>query len=38
MKKASKLNLFRDYLSFLSDNDELNIEKKSLFQLLPMTF
>ena len=28
MKKASKLNLFRDYLSFLSDNDELNIEKK----------
>ena len=28
MKKASKLKLFRDYLSFLSDNDELNIGKK----------
>ena len=28
MKRTSKLNLFRDYLSFLSDNDELNIEKK----------
>ena len=28
MKKTSKLNLFRDYLSFLSDNDELNAEEK----------
>ena len=28
MKRTSKLNLFRDYLSFLSDNDELNIEEK----------
>ena len=29
MKKNSKLNIFRDYLTFLSDNDELNPEEES---------
>ena len=28
MKRASKFNLFRDYITFLSDNNELNIEEK----------
>lgn len=28
MKRTSKFNLFRDYMTFLSDNDELNIEEK----------
>ena len=28
MKKSSKINLFRDYLKFLDDNDELNIEER----------
>ena len=28
MKRTSKFNLFRDYITFLSDNDELNIEEK----------
>lgn len=27
MKKSSKINLFRDYLKFLDDNHELNIEE-----------
>ncbi len=30
MKRNSKLNLFRDYLTFLSDNDELTNEEKAL--------
>lgn len=28
MKKSSKINLFRDYLKFLDENDELNIEER----------
>lgn len=28
MKRTAKINLFRDYLSFLNDNDELNFEEK----------
>lgn len=28
MKKSSKINIFRDYLKFLDDNDELNIEER----------
>ena len=28
MKRTSKFNLFRDYITFLSDNDELNIEER----------
>lgn len=30
MKRTPKLNLFRDYLTFLSDNGELTTEEKSL--------
>jgi hypothetical protein len=30
MKRSSKLNLFRDYIGFLRDNDEMNDEEMSL--------
>ena len=30
MRRNSKLNLFRDYLTFLSDNDELTDDEKSI--------
>lgn len=30
MRKRTKLNLFRDYLTFLSDNNELTIEEESM--------
>lgn len=32
MKKSSKLNLFRDYITFLNDNDELTSEEEKLFK------
>ena len=30
MRKKSKINLFRDYITFLSDNDELESDEKSI--------
>lgn len=38
MKRNSKLNLFRDYLNFLSDNDYLNDEEESFLNTMAHEF
>jgi hypothetical protein len=38
MKKNSKLNLFRDYLTFLSDNDELTDDEKPIINTIAHEF
>ena len=38
MKRNSKFNLFRDYISFLNENNELNNEEKEFINIITHEF